>query len=1106
MVLRSSPGMRQLLLRTLGGLLALRALSAPAATLYVNIANPAPTAPYTNWLSAATNIQDAVDLAIAGDVVFVTNGMYANGGRIVTGLQTNRLVIDKAITVQSVNGASATTIRGGTQMRCAHLVSNAVLSGFTITNGHARTVGNLTTEQSGGGIWCEVGATVANCLVVSNFTGPSFVFTGYGGGVYGGTLTNCTLALNTAGLGGGAAGNCVLWSCTLSNNVANNGGGAYGSALYNCTLRSNSVVYYNGSSGNGGGVSQCIASNCMLLNNTSGGNGGASYLGTNLNCTAAGNAAGYGGGVYQSTNYNCLISQNAANFSGGGAYQGLLVNCVVNGNIATAPGGSSSGVGGGASAAVLINCTVAGNTATNIGGGVYGGTAYNSIIYFNSAAAGGANWTNNPQLYYCSTTPMPISPGGSITNAPVFVDAGGGDFRVKCGSPTIDAGFTNSFIYAAPDDLRGIARPVDGNGDSIAQVDMGAYEYDPASDRTLGIRAVFDFNKIATGFAVSFVGRVPGCADYYWWDFGDGTVLTNVSYVSHAWASPGTFHVTLSASYSTPAEMFSTTTTVQVVQQPIYYVDAANPAPQAPYTNWAKAATSIQSAIGAGTTPGRLVLVTNGLYQGTGVAVNGSILNLIALTNAVLVQSVNGPESTIIQSSGNRRCAWAGSNSFLSGFTLTGGLTLSTGDVLTDQSGGGIWCEAAGVVSNCVISGNRAYGNGGGAFQGTYYDCVFTNNLAFTSGSGMKGGGAYQAVLYDCLLISNKVSSSFPGGKGGGVYDSALYRCQLLGNRVDNGDLAGTGGGAFLRTLYNCVLTANTGSGYGGGAGSNTLWNCVLSDNWANYGGGAHASILHNCLVTGNAAYSTGGGVLSSLLRNCSIVGNTSSGSGGGIQDSVLTNCIVYLNTATGNVSSSNWIGGTFRWSCTAPLPSGTGNVASDPQFANPAGSDYHLLPNSRCINAGNNSATLVSIDLDGNPRMMGGAVDFGAYEVQASVTGTLASWLQQYGLPSDGSADAMDDDGDGVLNWQEWWGGTVPTNAASALRVTSVVGGTTGLEIAWEGVATRNYWVDRAADLTAVPAFQCVATNLPGISGTNSFNDVGATNGGPYFYRVGVR
>jgi hypothetical protein len=217
--------------------------------------SPNPTTPFTNWATAAHSIQDAVDAATAGDEIVVTNGVYATGGRAVHGLMTNRVAVDKAVTVRSVNGPEVTVIQGyqvpGTTkgdgaIRCAYLAGGAVLSGFTLTNGATRSSGDQFTERSGGG-------------------------------VLGGGLEDCILTGNSAAWHGGGAYHCGLDRCILTGNSAAEGGGASGASLNNCVLTANTAA-------SGGGVCCSTLNNCTLTGNSAFGGGGAAYATTLNNC------------------------------------------------------------------------------------------------------------------------------------------------------------------------------------------------------------------------------------------------------------------------------------------------------------------------------------------------------------------------------------------------------------------------------------------------------------------------------------------------------------------------------------------------------------------------------------------------------------------------------------------------------------------------------------------------------------------------------------------------------------------------------------------------------------------------------------------------------
>ena len=289
-----------------GGVSATVTVRVVAEVHYVAAGGLNPTAPYTNWATAAQNIQDAVDaVALPGALVLVSNGVYATGGRTASGcLLTNRVTADRPVAIRSVNGPEVTVIEGWPKLgneavRCVYLTNGATLSGFTLTNGTTRNPGG-GSDVCGAGVFCEsTSVIVSNCILAGNY-GLN------GGGAYQGTLANCTLLRNRYS----GAKNSVLNYCTIREN---NGGGAKGCLLNNCILTGNSAD-------RGGGASSCILNNCALTGNGATEAGGGAAASTLNNCTLIGNSASTGaGGADGCSLNNCIVYYNMGglNYSGG---------------------------------------------------------------------------------------------------------------------------------------------------------------------------------------------------------------------------------------------------------------------------------------------------------------------------------------------------------------------------------------------------------------------------------------------------------------------------------------------------------------------------------------------------------------------------------------------------------------------------------------------------------------------------------------------------------------------------------------------------------------------------------------------------------------------
>lgn len=261
----------------------------------------------------------------------------------------------------------------------------------------------------------------------------------------------------------------------------------------------------------------------------------------------------------------------------------------------------------------------------------------------------------------------------------------------------------------------------------------------------------------------------------------------------------------------------------------------------------------------------------------------------------------------------------------------------------------------------------------------------------------------YAGGIADGLTLSNGQA-----GSGGGVYFSGggtLRNARIIKNASGM-----YGGGAYLYrggTLEDSIIMNNTDYGSGGGGvcldSGGLLRNCVVMHNSAYNGGGVYIRsanpTVRNCVIAANTAQMLGGGLMAisqGTVENCTIVDNTatsiSGGSGGGVHTAnanlTMRNCIVFNNRAAGvlNNISTNLGTVTFQYLCTSP-PWGTQWLTNDPRFVNAAARDYRLRADSYCVNHGTNLSWMSGAkDVAGNNRVINGAPDIGAYELNTNV------------------------------------------------------------------------------------------------------------------------
>ncbi|MDD2598710.1 MAG: choice-of-anchor Q domain-containing protein [Kiritimatiellae bacterium] len=757
---------------------------------HVDAAMPDDTGDGLSWATAKHTIQAAIDVAVDGDVVLVTNGVY-NTGVGHSGYGYSRIGITNNITVRSVNGAADTVIQGGMlygisgETRCAFM-SAGRLEGFTLEDG--RTLSDSGKNQ--------------------------------GGGVY---------ALST---------NAVVADCVIRDCDASYGGGVSSAAVTNCTLHG------NGATSQGGGAFGGIITDSLIHNNVAASSGGGTYNSTLLRCRIRGNTSHYGGGSSYGALLGCEVKGNVANSYGGGAFYAALTNCVLRSNL------SAEESGGGSCRGTLVNCTLTLNRAKKGGCGALGGDLFNCIVYDNHTLEDGINnWSWDAGQFTSSTSDNPkfrlpdaedyrLLPGSSC------LDSGQTDANFSAVDFYGNARVQNDLID------RGA---LEGVGILLTGEDHLPRNLTASTNLTDGIALAWEPPAAGGAVKYRVVRQDADAIDKMvvseWIEDTTFTDTFNVyGHIDVIYWVVAAFDEGLDAisGLSQPA--------VGRRLSEIRYVDPSRPDDTGDGASWATAKRTLQAGIGATPEGGLLLVTNGVYNTGIASETDGKSRIAIAgkitvrSVNGAAATIIRGSGIETFGSSSAIRCIYM-TDGRLEGFTLEHGATRSTEPYDLPYSihyGGGVMATTfLPVILDCVVRNNSADHYGGGVYKGTVANCVVSDNRAdyggglynskarnctLTRNKAKDGGGASQASLLNCLVRENTAFDTY--AHGGGTCDGTAVNCILTRN---------AGGGAYRGKLVNCTIVDNgllpfiNQAGNGGVYGA-TVVNSILTGNRSAFG------------------------------------------------------------------------------------------------------------------------------------------------------------------------------------------------------------------------------------------------------------------------------
>ncbi|WP_018628124.1 choice-of-anchor Q domain-containing protein [Niabella aurantiaca] len=278
-----------------------------------------------------------------------------------------------------------------------------------------------------------------------------------------------------------------------------------------------------------------------------------------------------------------------------------------------------------------------------------------------------------------------------------------------------------------------------------------------------------------------------------------------------------------------------------------------------------------------------------------------------------------------------------GGNVHLDGLKITGGNANATHQTPLVRIPGNDITYIRNTGAGSLLSGNHS---------------LRLSNMEISGNTAAYAGGGY--IFGTPVFTNTEVRNNTAVERGGGLYFTSPYEDPVVAGSLFTGNTSKLGGAIYSRDDSLVVI------------------NTTFADNTATTAGNA---------ICSEAAYISGQSVRNPVLVN-SILWNSTPNAVSMIENTGDLPFIITYSIVQGN-----------------SVAAGTGNSNANPLFTNAGSGNYTLMAASPAINTGNtplwNAANITGtmVDLAGNPRVAGNAIDRGAFELQTVLPVSFGSF-----------------------------------------------------------------------------------------------------------------